>query len=125
MSQFNYYMLTFKSGLILVRKFNGPINVSEIIASWDYLINNKMITADHIGVVNDLCDAALEMNPDTFQKLITYLKTISIFMRIKLAVICDSPEKIIYPMLGEYTVKELKIKPFSTLKAAVKWILSS
>jgi hypothetical protein len=123
MSQFEYKTLVFKSGIILVRKFHGPIEVPEIISSWKYLLENKMLGDEHIGVINDLCDCKLIMDEDCFRELIGYLKNNPVFQKLKLAVICDTPEKIVFPSIGEHSVKELHIKPFSTLDAAIDWIL--
>jgi hypothetical protein len=123
MPQFEYDTLAFESGLVLVRKFHGKVNVEKIISSWNYLINNNLLTEKHLGVVNDLRDATLEMNTNCFQELINYMKENPIFLKLKLAVVCDTPEKIVFPTLGEYTVKELWIKPFSTFEAAVEWVM--
>lgn len=122
MEHFEYNSMTFESGLVLIRKFHGKVNVTEIISSWEYLINNKMLTDKHIGVINNLIDCNLEMDKDCFIQLIEYLKKNPIFFKIKLAVICDTPEKIVFPKLGEHTIKELRIKPFSTFNAAVNWL---
>ena len=123
MNQFEYTTMEFGSGLILVRKFHNRVNVNDIIASWEYLIDNNMLNEKFLGVINDLQDANLEMNQDCFHQLISYMKMKPVFLRIKLAVICDTPDKILFPTIGEHMVKELRIKPFSTFDAAVQWIL--
>jgi len=123
MSQFEYSTLVFKSGIILVRKFHGAVGVTDIISSWKYLLENKILNDEHLGVINDLCDCKLKMDQDCFKQLIGYLKNSPVFLNLKLAVICDTPEKIVFPLLGEHSVRELHIKPFSTLDAAVDWIL--
>lgn len=123
MSSFEYNSMEFESGSILIRKFHGKVNVSEIISSWEYLLNSKILTDKHLGVINDLTDGDLEMDQGCFLDLIAYLKKNPIFIRMRLAVICDTPEKIVFPSIGEYTVKELYIRPFTTVDAAVGWIL--
>jgi hypothetical protein len=123
MEHFVYQNLNYPSGFILIRKFHKKVNVDLIIESWEYLLLNKILTRKHIGVINDLCGATLDMNLDSFKRLITYLKVNPYFTGIKLAVICDTPEKIIFPMIGQYDVKELKIRPFSTVEKSIEWIL--
>ena len=108
---------------ILIREFNGEVTVHEIIASWNYLTENKLITSNIKGVINNLVDCELKMDFNSFNILMDYLKDHEILKRLKLAVICRNPETIIFPMLGEYTEKELQIKPFSTESAAVNWIM--
>ena len=108
---------------ILMRKFYGPIDIEDITDSWDYLIKNKILNETHKGVINYIGDAELNMDVRNFDKLLIYLKSNDIFHKIKLAVVCDTPGKIIFPMLGNTLNPELKIKPFSTIEAAAGWIL--
>ena len=63
------------------------------------------------------------MNLDSFSRLINYMKANSFFSKIKLAVICDTHNKIVFPMMGEYNVKELRIRPFTTIEKSIEWIL--
>lgn len=108
---------------ILIRKFHGNINVIDIIESWNFLINHKLITPNILGVINDLQKCNLMLDFDSFETLTDFLKRHEQLRRLRLAVIIDTPEKIVFPMLGENHEKELKIKPFSTIEAATKWII--
>jgi hypothetical protein len=118
-----YDKYEYHSEFILKRKFYGPIDIADITDSWDYLIENNLLNETHKGVINDIRDAELTMNVHNFDKLINYLKKHDIFQRIKLAVVCDTPGKIIFPLLGDSLNPDLKIKPFSTVEAAADWIL--
>lgn len=109
---------------ILIRDFTNKVSVDEIIRSWEYLIENNMINPSIKGVINNIAGCELEMTIDSFEILIDYLKMKKIFNNIKLAVICDNPKTIIFPILGAIDVKELKIKPFSTFASAENWILN-
>jgi hypothetical protein len=107
---------------ILIRDFVGKVNVDEIIDSWDDLLQNGKLDNKLRGVVNVLDGCDLEMNMNTFEKLMGYLKAHSVFKTIKLAVVCDCPQNIVFPSMGEYLMKDLSIKPFSSLTFAVNWI---
>jgi len=109
---------------ILVRKFEGEVTVDEIIASWKYLLENSMLNAEIKGVINDMTDCNLRMSMDSFQKLLSFLRSEEVFHRIKLAVISNDPKTIIFPVLGEKKEKELYIKPFATSQAAIHWIIN-
>lgn len=63
------------------------------------------------------------MDMESFKILLTYLKKHENLKRIKLAVLCDHPKTIIFPALGESKEPERRIKPFSTMDAAVHWII--
>jgi len=120
-----YKNFIYHSEAILIRKFCGKVTVDDIIASWEYLLSNNLIKKELKGVINNLFECDLEMDLDSFDTLITYLLAHPEFSDLKLAVVCDSPKKIIFPMMGENQVTELKIKPFSTVEAAINWISKS
>ena len=108
---------------ILIRDFAGKVGVDEIIESWKYLITNNMISDATKGIINNISSCALHMNMENFKILINFLKTQDLLKKTKLAVICDNPKTIVFPALGESKEDELKIKPFSTMNAAVSWVL--
>ena len=107
---------------ILIRNFRGTVSVTEIIESWESLISNKMITPLLRGVINNITDCNLKMDMESFKTLAGYLKQNTSLKGIKLAVIVTDPKMIVFPTVAQTAEKELKIKPFSTLEAAVEWI---
>lgn len=108
---------------ILIRKFTGKVNVEEIVRSWNFLLEKHLITDKTKGVINNLTESELDMNINSYGILIDFLKNNDILKNLRLAVICDTPGKVVFPMMGEETEKELTIKPFSTESAAVNWIM--
>lgn len=108
---------------ILIRKFSGSVGLKEIIDSWDYLLGSGMLNSEVKGVINDLSDCDLQMDMNNFNELIWYLKSKDIFHQAKLAVICNDPKQIIFPVMGEMKEKGLNIRPFSIEDAAVEWIM--
>ena len=108
---------------ILIRNFVGKVTVLDIINSWEYLRENKLINKKIKGVLNNLCDCELIMNVESFEILISYIKQQDFMKGIKIAVMTDSPKIIVFPILAEEQQDTLKIKPFSTFEAAVNWIL--
>ena len=59
---------------ILIRNFVGKVDVNDIINSWEYLAENKMINEDIKGVINNLIGCKLLLDMDSFTTLIAYLK---------------------------------------------------
>lgn len=108
---------------ILIREFKGNIDVNNIIDSWEYLIKSKMINRQIKGVINDLSNCELIMDMNRFKTLISYMKSHDYFNGIKLAVITNSPKTIVFPTIGEKMVSEFSIRPFTTIQAAVDWIV--
>jgi hypothetical protein len=50
------------------------------------------------------------------------LKSVPEIRNLKLGVVCDKPENIVFPMMAESKKIELKIKAFSTIDVATNWI---
>ena len=107
---------------VLIRNFAGKVGVNDIIESWEYLKENQLVDKKIKGVINDLSGCELLLDMESFKTLIAYLKNQDFLRGIKLAVICNTPQKIIFPVLGENHESELKIKPFSTMEAAEHWV---
>ncbi|MCU4164690.1 hypothetical protein [Carboxylicivirga caseinilyticus] len=108
---------------ILIRNFKGEVDVNEIIRSWEYLRNESLLTHQLKGVINNLTECDLVMDLNSFKLLMSYLNQHECFYSIKLAVVCDKPKSTVYPTLGAEKESKLKIKPFSTVDAAVQWII--
>ena len=109
---------------ILVRNFVDLVNVDDIIDSWEYLIASKLINDNIKGIINNLTGCSLDMNLESFRKLIEYLRAKDQLKKLKLAVICNDPKTIVFPTLGQQGELDLRIRPFSTERAAVNWIMS-
>jgi len=86
---------------ILIRNFSGDVGVEEIIRSWEDLLDKGMLTSVHKGVINHLGNCNLNMNPESFDVLMGYLKQNPVLKRLKLAVVCDSPRNIVFPLMAE------------------------
>ena len=111
--------------LILIRDFTGKVGVEDIIESWEYIVSNDLIKDTTIGVINNLSGCELQMDMDGFKTLMVFLRKQEYLKRIKLAVLCDTPDIIVFPALAEKKEHELRIKPFSTMDAAESWLLET
>ena len=74
-------------------------------------------------MVLDMTAAQFNMEIEEAMKIIDYVSGESILASIKFAILADTPEKIIFPLLGGIHNAEARIKPFSTEQAAIQWIL--
>lgn len=108
---------------ILIRKFIGKVSVNDIIESWKYLYKHQLINVNTKGLINNLQGCELIMDLESFTLLLNYMKSMTYIKNIKIAVIADNPKTIIFPILGHEQERELNIKPFSTMDAAVNWVL--
>ena len=94
---------------------------NDIIESWKYLYKHQLI--DTKGFINNLLGCEFMMDLESFTLLLNYMKSLAHIKNIKIAVIADNPKTIIFPILGHEQERELNVKPFSTMDAAVNWVL--
>ncbi len=109
---------------ILIRDFKNVVTINEIIDSWEYLFEKNLITPKTRGIINNLTECELKMDLKSRTILFDYLNNKEDLKRLKLAVICTSSKTIVFPTLAETEVDKVRIKPFSTVQAAVSWIIS-
>ncbi|MGV8946828.1 MAG: hypothetical protein ACOH1N_10405 [Lutibacter sp.] len=108
---------------ILIRKFIGKANSSDIIKSWEYLCQNKLIDKNIKGVITDLLECELSLDMESFETVLDFMEKQDCIKEIKCPVISNNSKTIIFPFLSEKHRSNLKIKPFSTMEAAVNWII--
>lgn len=107
---------------ILTRTFEGIITMTEIIASYQYIIDHKLINQDFTGIISDCRKTDFQVYSDDFGILEAFFQeNINLFKNLKLAEVIDTP-KIVIPMLFEIQFPQFKSKAFSTVGAAEKWI---
>jgi hypothetical protein len=108
---------------ILIRTAKGKVSFSEVLASWDDLVRNKKLDPPVMGVLNDFTYAEIMMDRDTLDQLMVYFQSHpKIFERIKMAVVMILPENIVLPVLASQNYPQFKIRAFSTVPAAEKWL---
>ena len=109
--------------LIIIRNFSGSVNSKEIIDSWKSIIENNVNNKNLIGIINDLTNCELQINLDSFKNILDFMNKQDFLKKLKIAVISESPNQIIFPFIAQKNEKDLNIKPFSTMDAATNWII--
>ena len=110
---------------ILIRKFIWKASSLDIIKSWEYLLENNLIEKNIKGVITNLLECDLNLDMESFKTVINYMQNQACLKGIKCAVVTENSKTIVFPFLGEKRNSDLKIKPFSTIEAAVNWIIPS
>lgn len=117
-----YEKLSSPKGNIFVRRFKEEVVFDDLTSSWEYLIDKNKLDDSVIGVINDLSCCELKLNKTSFKKLLSFLKDNPKLKNLPLAVYTLDPKNIVFPVMGSEET-DLKIKPFSTMEAAVDWII--
>ena len=108
---------------IIIRKFYGEIIANDIIESFSYLVDNNLFKDNCIGVISDFCNATIDMKTKDLKEVVNYIKQNRKLNNLKFATVVDTPDKSIFPFLAQSEL-DVQVRPFSTLEAAKKWILS-
>ncbi len=109
---------------ILIRSFKGYVNVEDILASWNYIIEYGLINSKIIGVISDFCESELIIDDKDFSRFKEYYDAKSnLFKNLKTTQIIITPQ-IVFPILFQLKYEKIKSKSFSTIEAASWWILT-
>lgn len=120
------YKYHFNSTLgILFKTYYGLISIEDIESSWEDAFKNDVIPKENKGFVLDYRESSFNINPNQFSAIADfYKKHIDQFGNRKIAILTESPKDIVIPMLVETKDEGYSSKPFSTLQAAIDWVLS-
>ena len=108
MEAIEYNSKVFYGKEILFRKNGGELTAEKEIQMLQYAVDN--------GLIN--------MEPGDGLKIIDFTASIPLLASLKYAIIVDTPEKIIFPLLGGIKREGHKLQPFSTEEAAILWVLT-
>jgi hypothetical protein len=124
MEGFEYTSKLFYGKEILFRSFAGELTAEIEIQMLQYAVDIGLINDRVIGMVIDMSKARFKMEPGDGLKIIDFAASVPMLAPLKYAIIVDTPEKIIFPLLGGIKREGHKLRPFSTEQAAIKWILT-
>ncbi|WP_111710203.1 hypothetical protein [Lutibacter citreus] len=110
---------------ILFKTYYGPITINDIESSWEYAFEKGLIPKEKKGFILDYRKSNFNIKIKEHNSIVNfYKKHIDIFGNYKIAIITEKPKDIVIPMLVEYQDNGYSSKPFSTVEAAIIWILN-
>lgn len=124
MEGFEYTSKLYYGKEVLFRSFGGELTAEAEIQMLQYALDNGLITDRVVGMVINMNEARFNMEPGDGLKIIDFTTGIPLLAPLKYAIIVDTPEKIIFPLLGGIKREGHKLQPFSTEEAAVLWVLT-
>lgn len=117
-----YSYIDFKDSRILLREFKGEISIDDVIDSFEEILEKEMLSANTLGIITDLRKVKIDVSPKVFRKISGFLKSNPEIYKFKLAAVTDSPKQVVLATIANKVSSKLKIKPFSTLDASIKWM---
>jgi len=110
---------------ILTKTYFGSITIEDIESSWEYAFENELIPKEKKGFILDYRNSNFKINIREYMAISDfYKKHIDVFRNYKIAVITEDPSDIVIPLLVETQDQGYKSKAFSTVEAAINWVLS-
>jgi len=120
------FKFKFDSSLgILFKYYYGLISIEDIESSWEYAFENDLIPKDKKGFILDYRNSNFNINIKEHIAIANfYKKHIDVFGNYKIAILTENPRDIVIPVLVKSKDDGYCSKPFSTLEAAIDWILN-
>lgn len=109
---------------LFFKYYYGSTTIDDLIGSWDYAIENKLIPATVKGFILDYREANFSLSAADREEIPRYYKLrLNVFGSRKIAIITLNPKDIVVPILVRRQDSGYQSQPFSTIEAAIRWIL--
>jgi len=116
-----YIVENYVRGNIVIRIFRDEMTKRDIVDSFNHMINVGILNEDSIGLITDISNSTLELDMEDLEKMVVFISKNKILSHIKIAVIGDTPSKILFPTLANFKLGD-KFMPFSSVEDAKEWI---
>lgn len=123
MGEIEYSTENTSKGNIVTRVFIGSISKSEIVESFEYLVKNNLLTDQSCGMITDISNSKLDIDLSDLERITDFIKNNKTLSKVKIAVVAESPEKVLFTTLANFKVGD-SLMPFSSIEAAKEWMLS-
>ncbi|PLX22738.1 MAG: hypothetical protein C0597_01990 [Marinilabiliales bacterium] len=118
------YLFDKQSG-ILYKTYFGEITLYDITSSWDRAIQNNIIPNETKGFILDYREAFFRIKTNETSGIAEYYRNnLKVFNNMRIAIITESHKDIIVPILVKEEDFNYSSRPFSTIEAAVSWIVN-
>jgi hypothetical protein len=124
MSEFKHSLQSIYGEEILFRSFQGVFTAEKEIQMLQSALDEGLIGDKLKGTVIDFCSAQFNMEIGDVYKIIDFVNSKKSLRHLKFAIIVDTPEKIIHPLLGGIYKENIKVEPFSTREAAIEFVIT-
>ncbi|MCY1718724.1 hypothetical protein OU798_00115 [Prolixibacteraceae bacterium Z1-6] len=108
---------------ILFKYYYGPISVEAIRDSWTVAIKQQLLPENIRGFVLDYREAHFDFHIKEHIAIVEFYRGHpEIFGNKRVAIICENPEDIVYPILFQTHDNGYESMIFSTMEAAIAWV---
>ncbi|MFW5852040.1 MAG: hypothetical protein ACOCWB_07445 [Bacteroidota bacterium] len=109
---------------IVYKNYYGKITIDDIENSWIYAFEQNLFPPNTIGFILDYREASFEISIEEYIKIpLFYTQHLDVFGGKKIAIVTDNPKDVVIPVLVQKKDKGYASQPFSTVEAAIYWVL--
>jgi hypothetical protein len=110
---------------ILYKTYFGKTSVEDITSSWEYALQNNLIPKNVKGFILDYRQASFNFKIQEHVGIANFYKShLGVFGGLKIAIITNTPQNVIIPIMVMAKDEGYSSASFSTEKAALEWILN-
>ena len=110
---------------VLFKYYYGSIGIDDIIISWKQAFEKQLIPKEVKGFILDYTQASFNLEHHEHVKIAEfYQNNLEVFGNHKFAILTKNPKDIVIPILVKSKDKGYSSRPFTTLPAALNWVLS-
>lgn len=110
---------------VLIKYYYGNITIEDIVSSWEYAMENNVIPKNIKGFLLDYRNAFFDIDIKEYNQIPAFYKAHpEYFHNYKIAILIEKPKDIVIPILVQEKDDGYQSRPFSTIDAAIKWILA-
>jgi hypothetical protein len=125
MNENSSYSFDAESGILFKRYF-GNITIEIIKESWLKAFENNLIPDDVKGFILDYTQGTFDFPLQDFQKISAfYREHLDVFDGLRVGIVTHNPKDQIVPKLVAMEDQGYHSKEFSTMEAAVAWVLAN
>ena len=111
---------------ILYKQYFGNITIETIQESWIYAFENNLIPPTIKGFILDYTQGTFDFPLQDFQKISAfYREHLDVFDGFRIGIVTHNPKDQIVPKLVAMEDQGYHSKEFSTMKAALTWVLEN
>ena len=109
---------------VLIRRFSGEVCFDAIMESWENLISSYSNLEKYKGILTTYLDADMKEEASNLNIMVEFFQShMDQLKNLRIAVVMNTP-MVTNTIIVSQKVRSLQIKPFSTVEAAISWILN-
>lgn len=110
---------------IFIKEYFGEITIKDLICSWEDIIQKSLIPPNTKRFLISYKEATISFSTKHITEIANlYKEHDAIFGGAKIAMVMDTPEKVVFPNLMLTQDINFMLNMFNSMGAAIDWLIS-